>query len=103
MVGGAVYASDGGSAAFLVGVDAETGETLFKQRGVPKATLVAVGDKLLVLDEEGALRLAAPGQGRIDELGRAEVLGSQAWTVPTLVGRRVFVRDSRRLVALELP
>jgi hypothetical protein len=33
---------------------------------------------------------------------KAEVLNSIAWTVPTLVGTRLYLRDRKTIMALEL-
>lgn len=101
LLGGALHAADGES--FLVGVDVETGATRYKRRGVPKSTLLAADGKLLVLDGEGTLRLLRPSEDDVDELGSLDVLEGNAWTVPTLVGRTVYLRDRRRIVAVELP
>ncbi|MEM6673926.1 MAG: PQQ-binding-like beta-propeller repeat protein [Planctomycetota bacterium] len=95
---GALHAADGDS--FLVGIDVASGETRYKRRGVPKSTLIAADGKLIVLDGDGTLRLVSAGG--ID-LASADVLGSDAWTAPTLVGRTLFVRDGERALALELP
>ncbi|MEM1447527.1 MAG: PQQ-binding-like beta-propeller repeat protein [Planctomycetota bacterium] len=98
LLDGALHAADGES--FLVGVDVASGETRYKRRGVPKSTLLAADGKLIALDGDGTLRLVAPGG---EELARAKVLGSEAWTAPTLVGRTLYLRDGERAIALELP
>ena len=103
LAGGRLYGSDGGDSAFLVGVDARDGDTVFKQRGIPKATFLAAGDKLLILDEDGVLYLARGGDGGLDVLAQRKVLEYNAWTVPTLVGNRLYLRDRYRIAALELP
>ncbi|MEM9378574.1 MAG: PQQ-binding-like beta-propeller repeat protein [Planctomycetota bacterium] len=98
LLDGALHAADGES--FLVGVDVASGATRYKRRGVPKSTLLAADGKLIALDGDGTLRLfSADGE----ELASAEVLGGDAWTVPTLVGRTLYARDGERAIALELP
>ncbi len=100
---GVLYASDGSSPAYLTAIDLATGERLFMQRGMAKASLLAVADKLLILYEEGVLRLGRPARKGVDVLAERQVLRSNAWTVPTLTGRRLYVRDRFRIKALELP
>jgi hypothetical protein len=35
-------------------------------------------------------------------LARASILTNKAWTVPTLVGTKLYVRDRKDILALEL-
>jgi hypothetical protein len=35
-------------------------------------------------------------------LARASILQNLAWTLPTLVGRRLYVRDRRTIAAFDL-
>lgn len=102
LLDGVLYASHRADPAFLVAVDLAAGETRWRVR-MPKATLLAADGKLLLLDEEGELYLARPddeGPGIVDKIS---VLRSDAWTVPTLVGKRLYLRDGEQAVALELP
>ena len=53
-----VYGSSGGSGpSFLTAIDVRTGEIAVRQRGFSKANLLAVGDQILVLDEDGEFAL----------------------------------------------
>lgn len=88
--------------AFLMGVDAATGETRFKTRDFAKANVVRVGERLVILDEDGVLGLARLGPDGLDVHARAQVLSSRSWAAPALVGTTLFVRDQREVVALDL-
>ncbi|MCU0482689.1 MAG: PQQ-like beta-propeller repeat protein [Chloroflexi bacterium] len=60
-------------------------------------------DKLLVLDDDGTLTLAAASTDGYRELARARVLeGVDAWAPMALAGQRLLLRDSRRLLCLDL-
>lgn len=88
--------------AFLVGVDAKSGEQLWKQRGVAKANVMRVGDRFLVLGEDGELMLAKADRKGLEVLCKAAILERSSWTPPTVVGSRVYVRDRKSIVALDL-
>ena len=63
-IGDRVYGSSGDfGPAFMMALDLETGKLLWRDRAFAKATLLAVGEKLLILDEEGKLGLARADGG----------------------------------------
>jgi len=102
-LGDAVYGSSGDfGPAFMMGIDANTGKTLWRQRGFAKANCLLAGDKLIILDENGDLAIATPTATALDVHCRATILTHQAWTVPTLVGSTLFVRDRKQVMALDL-
>jgi outer membrane protein assembly factor BamB len=102
-IGARVYASNGDfGAAPFVAIDVETGETIWRDRSVARSTLVAAGDKLIILDEEGVLVLATPGDSGLTIHAKASILNARAWTVPTLSGTTLYVRDNSEIVALAL-
>jgi hypothetical protein len=55
-----------------------------------------------VLDEDGNLGLVTLSPSGPKVLARAEVLARNAWTPPTLVGTRLYLRDRRTIRALDL-
>lgn len=89
--------------AFLACVNVKTGEFGWRQRGIAKANVVAADGKLIVLDEDGALYLVKADPAKYRLLGKAtDVCKKTAWTVPTLVGRTLFLRDREKILALDL-
>ncbi len=102
-LGGHVYGSSGDfGPAPLTALDLATGAVAWQSRTFPKATLVQVGERTLVLDEDGRLAVVALSPSGLEVLQQAQVTSRLSWTPPTVVGRRVYVRDRRSLVALEL-
>jgi outer membrane protein assembly factor BamB len=102
-LGDRVYASSGDfGPAFVTAADANTGAIAWQERGFARAGIVGIGDRLLILDEDGVLALATPRADGLTVHGRAEVLSGKAWTVPTVVGTRVYLRDRATIKALEL-
>jgi outer membrane protein assembly factor BamB len=102
-MGGRLYASNGdmGSAPFAA-IDITTGEMLWRDRSVTRATLVGAGNRLVLLDEDGNLALATPGQSGLELHGKVQILKERAWTAPTLSGTTLFVRDRHQIMALDL-
>lgn len=96
------YAAVGGDGGVLVGVDLASGEILWRSRGYPKANFVKLPVGVLALDENGVLTLLELTRDGVAERDRVEVLRSTSWTAPTVVGTRIYVRDQREIVALDL-
>ena len=55
-----------------------------------------------MLDEDGTLALTSITPTGLDVNAKATVLTNKAWTVPTLVGTRLYLRDRATIKALEL-
>jgi outer membrane protein assembly factor BamB len=102
-LGPRVFASNGdfGSAP-LAAIDAATGDMVWRDRGVARATLVGAGNRLVILDEDGHLAIATPGETGLTVHAKAAVLGERAWTAPTLVGTTLYLRDRTRIMAVDL-
>ncbi|MEK6643077.1 MAG: DUF6263 family protein [Planctomycetota bacterium] len=103
-IGEWVYGSSGDfGPGFLACVNAKTGEFGWRQRGIAKANVVHADGKLIVLDEDGILFLVKADSAKYQLLAKSPVLFKKtAWTVPTLVGRTLYVRDREKIVALDL-
>jgi outer membrane protein assembly factor BamB len=102
-VGEYVYGSSGDfGPAPLTAIHAKTGEIAWRDRAFSKANLLYAGDKLIVLDEDGALAVARISPQGMTVLARTSLASTRHWTVPTLVGTRLFVRNEREMMALEL-
>lgn len=97
-----VYAVTGGRAAFFSALDVKSGELLWKERGFAKGTCVYADGKFIVLDEDGKLALAKATREGLRVLSSAQVLDKVAWTVPTLSGTTLYVRDKKKIMALDL-
>lgn len=102
-VGDVVYGSSGdfGPVPFTA-IDVKTGAVLWRDRAVGKSSFVHAGGKFVMVEEDGHLLLASPGAQGLEIHAKAPVLKSIAWTAPTLVGTRLYVRDRREIVAFEL-
>lgn len=99
-----VYASNGDfGPAPLTAVDVTTGAVEWQDRRFGKSTLIRAGNYVILLDESGRLALTTLSPEGLTVHAEADVLAATAWTVPTLVGDRLFVRNQREIAAFELP
>jgi len=85
-----------------VAVDVKTGQVLWQNREFARSTFLLADGKLIILDEDGNLGLALPIRQGLNVQAKASVLDNKAWTVPTLAGTKLYVRDRVKMVALEL-
>ncbi|HXG10364.1 MAG TPA: PQQ-binding-like beta-propeller repeat protein [Gemmataceae bacterium] len=85
-------------------VASATGEELWNRPKVGRyhASLLRTGDdKLLMLDDNGNLVLLDPDPKEYRELARARVCGP-TWAHPALADGRLYVRDDKELICLQL-
>jgi len=83
-------------------IDARTGEMKWRERGFGHGSLFYAEGLLIVLSDEGELALLEVSDERSIERGRARVFEGRSWTVPTLAGGRLFVRDAAEIVAFDV-
>ena len=86
----------------LVCVEIATGRCVWSKEGFPLATCVHGDGKLVLLDEDGRLSLTRVSPEGVTLLARCKVAEKYAFTAPTLAGTRLYVRDRKRIMALEL-
>jgi outer membrane protein assembly factor BamB len=88
----------------LLCVNAETTEVVWRER-TGAGTLIAVGDRLVILGQEsGQLHIADISPRGFTERQRARVLneGTRAVTGPSFSDGRLYVRNLKEIVALRL-
>ncbi len=102
-IGDYIYGSIGGNdVSFLAAFDWRTGKIAWRPRGFHKAQCLYADGKLLLLDETGQLALARVSPQKLQVLAKAQVTDSVSWTLPTLVGTTLYVRDRKHILALDL-
>jgi len=102
-VGDYVYGSSGdfGPAPFTA-LQVRTGQVAWRYRGLARASLLAVGGRFILLDEDGTLALATPAPEGLRVHSKVELLSHNSWTVPTLAGTTLYLRDRKNILALDL-
>jgi outer membrane protein assembly factor BamB len=103
-VGDALYFSSGGkgSQAILSAVDVRSGKIHWQERSIEKATFVWADQKLITLDQSGTLMIAHPSPQSFKIVSKAPLLTELSWTPPVLVGTRLYLRDRRSLMSVDL-
>jgi outer membrane protein assembly factor BamB len=101
LVGNFLY-SQGPDKNFVC-VDAKTGALKWEQPGFGKqnSSTIALGDKLLVLMDDGQLVLISANSEKYSELGRAQVCGKN-WNFPAYSNGKLYIRDTHELICYDL-
>jgi outer membrane protein assembly factor BamB len=103
LLGDHLYGSSGDfGPAPLTAIEVRTGRVVWQDRAFPKVNLVQAGDRTIVLDEDGQLAIATLTPAGLTVHQRAPVTTKLSWTAPTLIGNRLYIRDRRTLVAIDL-
>lgn len=97
-----IYGSTGTGPCFMAALNMRTGEIGWRERGIPKANVAGADGKVFILDEEGKLYLATATPEGLEIHSQAEILDEVAWTVPTIIGKTLYARDTEKIIALDL-
>ncbi|MGI9473108.1 MAG: PQQ-binding-like beta-propeller repeat protein [Rubripirellula sp.] len=104
-VGDYLYGASGDIAqgAKLTCMNFLTGDIAWIEPSIHVGGLLASGERLIVLSDEGELLVVAASAESPDLLARHAVLSGQSWTAPVLSDQRLFCRASDgQLVCLDL-
>ena len=88
--------------ALLSAVEMKTGKIGWRERGFAKAELLWADGKFILSDEDGTLALLRLSPEKMEVLAKAQVMENISWSVPALVGTKLYLRDRKNIVALEL-
>jgi len=103
LLGDHVFGSSGDfGASLFTCMNIKTGKAEWRQRGLKKANSVYADGKLIILDEDGHLALATVSPEKMTIHSKCKVAEFQAWATPTLVGKTLYVRDRKNIMALDL-
>ena len=83
-------------------VELETGRVLWSRDGFKAGTLSLARDRLVVLKENGELLLVAASPRAFRLIAKARVLAPTVRAYPALAQGRLFVRNQKELVAVDL-
>jgi len=86
----------------LTAINGRTGEIAWRDRTFSKASFLKVGQRVILLDEDGTLALAELTPKGVNVISSAEVASATSWTVPTLVEGTLYVRDRVDIMALDI-
>lgn len=102
-LGDYLYASSGDfGPAPMSAINVKTGEIKWQDRAFPKANFVYADGKFIVVDEDGGLTLASMSPEGAKVLSKASLFSHNAWTPPSLAGTKLYVRDRKSIMALDV-
>jgi len=96
---GTLYGFDDGT---LKALDLATGDERWKVRGLGHGSLTLAGDHLVVMGDRGQLALVEATPAEYREKARVQIFQGKTWTVPTVTDGRLYVRDEKEIVALDV-
>jgi outer membrane protein assembly factor BamB len=88
--------------AFLTCLDVATGQPQWQQRGFNKGSLLFADGHLIVLGEYGKLALVEATPAGYKEKANVEILKGRCWTMPTLAGGKLYLRNQSEMLCLEV-
>lgn len=88
--------------SFLTAINARTGQIAWQDRSFAKVSFIRADGKVILLDEDGNLGLVTMSSEGLKILARAPVAAAVSWTVPTLIGPTLYVRDRVNVMALDV-
>jgi outer membrane protein assembly factor BamB len=102
-VGDFVYGSSGdfGPAPFTA-LNVKTGKVAWRNRGFPRSSFVLADGRFIILDEDGHLALATATPEGLTVHAKVALLKNNSWTAPALVGTRLYLRDRKNILAIDL-
>ena len=83
-------------------IEANTGAKQWATRGFGKGSLLLVDGHLIVLGDGGKLALVEATPSGYKEKANAQILQGKCWTVPTLAGGKLYLRNQKEVVCLDL-
>ncbi len=88
--------------AILTCIEANTGEEQWQHRGFGKGSLLLADGYLIILGEGGKLALAEASPDEYRERANFQLFDDKCWTVPTLAGGKLYLRNQKEMVCLDL-
>ena len=82
--------------------DIRTGKVKWRASGFNRGSLIIADGKLIILSASGTLALAEPSPQAFRAISKFQFSSEQTWTVPTVSGGRLFVRNEKELACYEL-
>ena len=103
LLGDFVYMSLGsGSSSSLACFDYKTGEIKWRERGFNHINSVYADGKVIFIDHDGKLGMGKISPEKWTVLAQHELLSKPARTAPVLLGDKLYARDHKILVAIDL-
>lgn len=107
LIGGMLYGHETagykGADQELRCVDWETGAVKWGEKGFGQGSIIAAGDRLIVLSDKGELSVVRANPDKFELLARSQVIGGKCWTSPVIARGVIYVRNAKGdLVCLDV-
>ena len=103
---GCLYGANGGNGGgFLICLDFQTGEILWRARDAQKGALAMADERLYLRTEEGTMLLIEPSRSEYLERGRFEQpnrSNKPAWAHPIIANGKLYLRDHDVLLCYDV-
>lgn len=99
ITGGHIY---GFHNSILKCIDVATGKERWKKRGFGAGNLIVADGHLIILGDKGKLGLVEVAPEAYTEKSTAKVLKGRCWTAPALANGKLYIRNEKELVCLDL-
>ncbi len=93
----AIYGFDN---AILKAIDAQTGKTLWREKGFGTGSIVRAGNYLIILSDDGELACSKANPKALQIEAKLPVLKGKTWTPPAFADGKVFLRNQTEIVCL---
>ena len=90
------------SSRFLVCVDAETGERVWRSRPPGDGFLILVDGHLLIVTKRGALSVVKASPDGYEEVASLELFDDLVWTPPTFVNGSLYARSMSEIARVDI-
>ena len=102
-IGDVIYGPAGGhNKSPYTAFEWKTGKILWQKRGYRMAQSLLADNKFILLDEKGNLSLTELSKTGMKVLSTARVAQRVSWTLPTLVSKKLYIRDRKNILAIDL-
>ncbi|MDF1824601.1 MAG: PQQ-like beta-propeller repeat protein [Verrucomicrobiales bacterium] len=106
LIEGHLYGVDGNESVDGTGLkclDIKNGNTKWVDTSIGHGTVSAVGKQLVVLSEDGTLKIGAASPSGFSPLVSKELIPGRVWTVPVIANGKIYVRnESGRLAVVKI-
>lgn len=82
--------------------DIKTGKVKWRASGFNRGSLIIADGRLIILGMSGTLALADPSPQKYTEISKFQFSEERTWTVPTISGGRLYVRNEKELACYDL-
>ena len=83
-------------------VELATGDIKWEKSGFGPGNCILVGEKLVILSDDGHVVVANASPSGYDEVGRAKVVDGKCWSTPAYSDGHIFVRSTKEGAAIQL-